>query len=137
VIAFRSNGTPRRRWENSLVAVRGAGDTARAMLDFAIRVTGSGRPISVCTCIDRESRRRAAEGTLADLVDAFSGRFETHVANASVESYLTRVAPRYDVCFVGSSTDRSAASRFVSPPTFRKLSDLEADVAIVHRGRHR
>ncbi|MFC6769362.1 HPP family protein, partial [Natrinema soli] len=80
---------------------------------------------------------RAAEETLADLVDAFSGRFETHVATASVESYLTRVAPHYDVCFVGSSTDRSTASRFVSPPTFRKLSDLEADVAIVHRGRHR
>ena len=137
VIAFRSNGADRRRWRDSLVAVRGAGDTARAMLDFAIRVTETGRTISVCTCIDSESRRRDAEGTLADLVDAFSGPFETHVATASVESYLTRSAPRYDVCFVGSSTDRSAASRFVSPPTFRKLRDLEADVAIVHRGRHR
>ncbi len=137
VIAFRSNGSPRRRWRRSLVAVRGAGDTARAMLDFAIRVTEGGRVVSVCTCIDSESRRRRAEETLADLVDAFSGPFETHVATASVETYLTRAAPQYDVCFVGSSTDRSAASRFVSPPTFRKLSDLEADVAIVHRGRHR
>ncbi|MFA9415800.1 HPP family protein [Natrinema sp. HArc-T2] len=137
VIAFRSNGTRRRRWRSSLVAVRGAGDTARAMVDFAIRVTESGRPVTVSTCIDSESDRRSAEGTLADLVDAFSGRFETHVVTASVEIYLSRVTPRYDVCFVGSSTDRSAASRFVSPPTFRKLSDLEADVAIVHRGRHR
>jgi hypothetical protein len=137
VIAFRSNGAPRRRWRDGLVAVRGAGDTARAMLDFAIRVTDADRPVSVCTCIDSESRRRAAESTLADLVDAFSGPFETHVVTASVESHLARVAPRYDVCFVGSSTDRSAASRFVSPPTFRKLRDLEADVAIVHRGRHR
>lgn len=137
VIAFRPNGVRRRRWQNSLVAVRGAGDTARAMLDFAIRVSQSGQPVSVCTCIDTESRRRTAEATLADLVDAFPGPFETHVVTASVESYLSRTAPRYDVCFVGSSTDRSAASRFVSPPTFRKLSDLEADVAIVHRGRHR
>ncbi|MFD1565674.1 HPP family protein [Haloarchaeobius amylolyticus] len=137
VIVFRSNGTRRRRWRNSLVAVRGAGDTARAMVDFAIRVTEAGRAVTVSTCIDDESRRRTAESALADLVDAFSGRFETHVAAASVETYLTRVAPRYDVCFVGSSTDRSAASRFVSPPTFRKLSDLESDVAIVHRGRHR
>ncbi|WP_226005322.1 universal stress protein [Natrinema salinisoli] len=137
VIAFRSNGTSRRRWRDSLVAVRGAGDTARAMLDFAIRVAESDRTISVCTCIDSESRRRAAESTLADLVDAFSGRFETHVVTAAVEDYLSRVAPRYDVVFVGSSTDRSAASRFVSPPTFQKLSDLEADVAIVHRGRRR
>ncbi|AGB33118.1 UspA domain protein [Natrinema pellirubrum DSM 15624] len=136
-IVFRSNGVRRTRWRSGLVAVRGAGDTARAMLDFAIRVTESGRPISVCTCIDRESRRRAAEGTLADLVDAFAGPFETHVVTAAVEDYLARIAPRYDVCFVGSSTDRSAASRFVSPPTFRKLSDLEADVAIVHRGRRR
>ncbi|WP_254522332.1 HPP family protein [Natrinema caseinilyticum] len=136
VIAFRSNGG-RRRWQHSLVAARGAGDTARAMLDFAIRVTETGRTISVLTCIDTESQRRTAESTLADLVDAFSGRFETHVANATVQSYLSRVAPRYDVLFVGSSTDRSAASRFVSPPTFRKLRDLESDVAIVHRGRHR
>ncbi|ELZ25974.1 HPP family protein [Natrinema limicola] len=137
VIAFRSNGIRRRHWRSSLVAVRGAGDTARAMVDFAIRVTEPGRPVTVSTCIDDESRRRPAENTLADLVDAFSGRFETHVVTAPVETYLSRVAPRYDVCFVGSSTDRSAASRFVSPPTFRKLSDLEADVAIVHRGRHR
>ncbi len=137
VIAFRSTGVPRRRWRDSLVAVRGAGDTARAMLDFAIRVSEPGRPVSVCTCIDSESRRRTAESTLADLVDAFSGRFETHVVTAAVAPYLSRAAPRYDVCFVGSSTDRSAASRFVSPPTFRKLSDLETDVAIVHRGRRR
>ncbi|SEW21621.1 HPP family protein [Natrinema salifodinae] len=136
VIAFRSNDG-RERWRHGLVAARGAGDTARAMLDFAIRVTGSHRPISVCTCIDGESRRRTAESTLADLIDAFSGRFETHVVNAAVETYLTRVAPRYDVCFVGSSTDRTTASRFVSPPTFRKLRDLECDVAIVHRGRRR
>lgn len=136
VIAFRSTDG-RTRWKRSLVAVRGAGDTARAMVDFAQRVTGSWQPTSVCTCIDRESQRRASESTIADLVDAFSGRFETHVVTASVESYLSRVAPQYDVVFVGSSTDRSAASRFVSPPTFRKLSDLEADVAIVHRGRHR
>ncbi|QLG50884.1 HPP family protein [Natrinema halophilum] len=136
VIAFRSSGE-QRRWRHSLVAARGAGDTARAMLDFAIRVTETGRTVSVCTCIDTESRRRTAENTLANLVDAFSGPFETHVANASVQAYLSRVAPRYDVVFVGSSTDRSAASRFVSPPTFRKLRDLEADIAIVHRGRHR
>ncbi|MFC4248663.1 HPP family protein [Natribaculum luteum] len=136
VVVFRSCDG-RHRWENALVAVRGAGDTARAMLDFAIRVAGSGGTTGVCTCIDRESRRRSAENTLADLVDAFTGRFETHVAAASVETYLSQVAPRYDVIFVGSSTDRSTASRFVSPPTFRKLRGLDSDVAIVHRGRRR
>ncbi|QSW97801.1 universal stress protein [Haloterrigena alkaliphila] len=136
VIAFRAaNG--RRRWRHAMVAVRGAGDTARAMVDFAKRVSGSWQPTSVCTCIDRESERRGAENTVADLVDAFDGRFETHVVTEPVESYLERVSPQYDVVFVGSSTDRSAASRFVSPPTFERLSDLEADVAIVHRGRHR
>ncbi|WP_049926198.1 universal stress protein [Halopiger goleimassiliensis] len=136
VIAFRG-ADGRREWHHSLVAVRGAGDTARAMVDFAQRVTGTWQPTSVCTCIDRESQRRTAENTLADLVDAFDGRFETHVVTEPVESYLERVSPQYDVVFVGSSTDRSAASRFVSPPTFERLSDLEADVAIVHRGRHR
>ncbi|MFC4543980.1 HPP family protein [Halosolutus amylolyticus] len=136
VIAFRSSDD-RRRWRRGLVAVRGAGDTARTMVDFALRLTEPGWPTSVATCIDDESRRRSAENTLADLVDAFSGRFETHVVTESVEAYLSRVAPRYDVLFVGSSTDRSAASRFVSPPTFRNLGDLDTDVAIVHRGRRR
>ncbi|WP_246998526.1 HPP family protein [Halosolutus gelatinilyticus] len=136
VIAFRSTGD-RDRWRYGLVAVRGAGDTARAMLDFALRVAGPGWPISVCTCIDDESRRRTAENALADLVDAFTGRFETHVVTAPVDAYLSRVASQYDVLFLGSSTDRSAASRFVSPPTFEKCSDVESDVAIVHRGRHR
>ncbi|ADB59471.1 UspA domain protein [Haloterrigena turkmenica DSM 5511] len=136
VIAFRS-AENRQRWEHALVPVRGAGDTARAMVDFAQRITGSWHPTSVCTCIDRESERRDAETTVADLVDAFEGRFETHVVTEPVESYLERLSPRYDVIFVGSSTDRSAASRFVSPPTFERLSDLETDVAIVHRGRHR
>ncbi|QRV16486.1 HPP family protein [Haloterrigena salifodinae] len=135
VIAFRS-AENRQRWQHALVPVRGAGDTARAMVDFAQRITGSWHPTSVCTCIDRESERRSAETTVADLVDAFNGRFETHVVTEPVESYLERVSSQYDVIFVGSSTDRSAASRFVSPPTFERLSDLETDVAIVHRGRH-
>lgn len=136
VIAFRSaDGS--RGWDRSLVAVRGAGDTARAMVDFAQRLTGTWQPTGICTCIDRESERRIAENTLANLLDAFDGRFETHVVTEPVESYLARVAPQYDVVVVGSSTDRSAASRFLSPPTFRKLDALEADVAIVHRGRRR
>lgn len=136
VIAFRSNDG-RCRWRRRLVAVRGAGDTARTMVDFALRLADPGSPTTVCTCIDDESQRRSAENRLAELVDAFSGRFETQVATETVEAYLARMAPQYDVLFVGSSTDRSTASRFVSPPTFRKLRDLETDVAIVHRGRRR
>ena len=136
VIAFRSSDGSR-KWTRTLVPVRGAGDTARAMVDFALRLTGRYHPVSVCTCIDRESKRRSAESTLANLVDAFDGRFETHVVTEPVERYLSRVSPQYDVVFVGSSTDRSTASRFVSPPTFERLSELEADVAIVHRGRRR
>jgi hypothetical protein len=37
--------------------------------------------------------------------------------------------------FVGSSGERSRASRFVSPPTFERLHDVECDVAVVDRGR--
>ncbi len=137
VIAFHSNGTPRRRWRDSLVAVRGAGDTARAMLDFAIRVTEAGRPVSVLTCIDSESRRRTAEGTLADLVDAFSGRFETHVATASVESYLSRAAPgmtsassaRAPIARLprGSSPRRRFGSSATSRPTWRSSTAVDID----------
>ncbi|RKD93471.1 HPP family protein [Halopiger aswanensis] len=136
VIAFRTSDG-RTEWRQVLVPVRGAGDTARAMTDFALRLAGRYRPVSVCTCIKRESRRRKAENTLANLIDAFDGRFETHVVTEPVAQYLSRVDSQYDVVFLGSSTDRSAASRFVSPPTFEKVSDLDADVAIVHRGRHR
>jgi hypothetical protein len=32
------------------------------------------------------------------------------------------------------SRDRSAASRFVSPPTFERVDDLDTDVAVVDRG---
>ncbi|WP_254767102.1 HPP family protein [Salinilacihabitans rarus] len=134
-VAFRpSDGTE--RWRRALVAVRGATDAAHGMIDFALRATAPAGLVGVCTCIDRESRRRDAESTLSDLVEAFDGRFETQVANAPVEDHLERISPRYDVLFVGSSTDRSGASRFVSPPTFERLRDVEADVAIVHRGRH-
>lgn len=35
--------------------------------------------------------------------------------------------------FVGASHDRSTAPRLVAPPTFERLQDVEADVAIVDR----
>jgi hypothetical protein len=35
--------------------------------------------------------------------------------------------------FVGASRDRSAASRLISPPTFERLADIDADAAIVDR----
>jgi hypothetical protein len=34
---------------------------------------------------------------------------------------------------MGASTDRSRASRFVSPPTFERIQELDCDVAIVDR----
>jgi hypothetical protein len=34
---------------------------------------------------------------------------------------------------MGASRDRSRASRLVSPPTFRRVGDLDVDVAIVDR----
>ncbi|WP_137284777.1 universal stress protein [Halorussus salinisoli] len=133
-IAFRSAGEPHDRWKRVLVPVRRPGDTAHAMIDFAQRLTGLAGTISVCTCIDRENERRSAETTLADLVETFEGSFETRVSRSSIESFLSANDTYYDLTIVGASTDRSAASRFVSPPTFERLHDLECDVAIVHRG---
>ncbi|WP_276279312.1 universal stress protein [Halorussus caseinilyticus] len=133
-IAFRSAGEPRERWKRVLVPVRRPGDTAHAMIDFAQRLTGLTGNISVCTCIDRESERRSAETTLANLVETFDGSFETRVSRSSIESFLTANDTYYDLTVMGASTDRSAASRFVSPPTFERLQELECDVAIVHRG---
>jgi hypothetical protein len=134
VVAFRSE-TDGHEYDRALVAVRKVGSTANAMLDFARRATGPGSRVSVCHCITTETQRRAAERMLANLVDAFPGEFETRVPNAGIEEFLEYNAPYYDLVFLGASTDRSAASRLVSRPTFERLDDLDADVAIVHRGR--
>ncbi|WP_435359420.1 HPP family protein [Haloarchaeobius sp. DFWS5] len=133
VIAFRScSGNT--RWRRALVAVARAGENAHAMLDFAQRVTGRAGELSVCTCIDTESRRWQAEQMLHTLVDPFDATFETRVSRTSIRRFLTANAPQYDLVVVGASTDRTAASRFIAPPTFEKIRDVEADVAIVHRG---
>ncbi|WP_115864587.1 universal stress protein [Halorussus litoreus] len=135
-IAFRSSPEKevRERWKRVLVPVRRPGDTAHQMIDFARRLTGESGSVSVCTCIDREAERRSAETTLANLVETFEGAFETRVSRSSIESFLDANDAHYDLTVVGASTDRSAASRFVSPPTFERLHELECDVAIVHRG---
>ncbi|WP_435176117.1 universal stress protein [Halorussus sp. AFM4] len=133
-IAFRSAGGSRERWKRVMVPIRRPGDTAHAMIDFAQRLTGLAGSISVCTCIDRENERRSAEATLANLVETFEGSFETRVSRASIESFLAANDEYYDLVIVGASTDRSAASRFVSPPTFERIHDLDCDVAVVHRG---
>jgi len=134
-IAFRSApaAEPRERWKRVLVPVRRAGDTAHAMIDFARRLAGRSGSVSVCTCIDAERQRRPTERTLANLVETFEGSFETRVSRSSIESFLTANDDHYDLVVMGASTDRSTASRFVSPPTFERLHDLECDVAIVHR----
>ena len=135
-IAFRSSPAtePRTRWKRVLVPVRRAGDTAHAMIDFALRLAGRSGSVGVCTCIDREEERRRTERMLANLVETFDGSFETRVSRSSIESFLAANDTHYDLVIMGASTDRSAASRFVSPPTFERIHDLECDVAIVHRG---
>jgi nucleotide-binding universal stress UspA family protein len=133
-VAFRATDDSRERWKRVLVPVRRAGDTAHTMIEFARRVAGGSGRMSVCTCIDREDERRSAETTLANLVEAFEGSFETRVSRSSIESFLSANDDYYDLTIMGASTDRSAASRFVSPPTFERIHELDCDVAIVHRG---
>jgi nucleotide-binding universal stress UspA family protein len=135
-IAFRSSPAtdPRTDWTRVLVPVRRPGDTAHQMIDFARRLAGRVGGVSVCTCIDHEGERRRTERVLADLVETFDGSFETRVSRSSIESFLDANDDHYDLTIMGASTDRSAASRFVSPPTFERIHDLECDVAIVHRG---
>ncbi|WP_435155368.1 HPP family protein [Haladaptatus sp. DFWS20] len=135
-IAYRPGleSEPRRRWKRVLVPVRRAGNTAHTMIDFARRLVGRSGSVSVCTCIDREAERRTAESTLADLVEAFSGSFETRVSRSSIEDFLAANDDHYDLMIIGASTDRSAASRFISPPTFERLHEIDCDVAVVHHG---
>ena len=123
----------REQWRSVLVPVRRAGDVAHAMIDFALRLADRGR-VSVCHSIGSERERRSAEEMLANLVETVAGGVETRVAREGIGDYLGRTAGGYDLVVVGASTDRSAASRLLSPPTFRGLTEVDTDVAIVHRG---
>jgi hypothetical protein len=122
----------RTEWDSALVPVRKAGDVAHAMIDFAGRL--SGNEVGVCHCIGSERERRRAEEMLANLAETAASAVETRVSETPIEAFLQRNDDRYDIVFLGASTDRSAASRFVSKPTFQRVSDLDTDVAIVHRG---
>lgn len=133
VIVARISGPPE-RWDRVLVLVRRAGRIAHAMVEYARRLAGTNGRVSICTCIETESERRSAEQTCAILAEAFAGQFETRVANESIETFLESNAPKYDLVCIGASTDRSRASRFLSAPTFRRVEDLDCDLAIVHRG---
>ncbi|AUV82977.1 universal stress protein UspA [Salinigranum rubrum] len=121
-------------WRRVLVLVARPGDTAHAMIDFAERLVGERGTLSVCTCIGTEVERRPAETRLANLVETVDRPVETRVARSEVTSYITANAGAYDLVIIGSSGDRSAASRFVSPPTFERIAEVETDVAVVDRG---
>ncbi len=132
VLVHRSrNG--RTRWRQVLVPVRRASDVAHHMVDFAVRLAGGSGRVAVATCIGSGGDRRRAESMLADLVEPFAGDIETRVSGADIHSFLGRASPEYDLVIIGASQDRSAASRFITPPTFERLDDLETDVAIVDR----
>jgi nucleotide-binding universal stress UspA family protein len=133
-IALRSVAE-RNAWNRVLVLVSRPGDTAHAMIDFAGRLVGDGgNGLSVCTCISSEVERRPAETRLANLVETADQPVETRVARSGVTEYLAANADAYDLVVIGSSGDRSAASRFVSPPTFERIGEVETDVAVVDRG---
>ncbi|MDS0299520.1 HPP family protein [Halogeometricum sp. S1BR25-6] len=132
-VAFRSVGETR-RWRRVLVLVSRPGDTAHAMIDFATRLAGRNGVVSVTTCISNEVERRRAESRLADFAETADGPIETRVSRADVQSFIAANAGSYDLLVLGSSQDRSAASRFVAPPTFERLHEVECDVAVFDRG---
>ncbi len=123
----------REAWRDVMVPVRRAGDVAHKMIDFAVRLAGEDGRVSVCHCVSSERDRDRAERMLGDLVETVSRNVETRIARDDIEAYLGRVAGDYDLVLVGSSSDRSAASRFVSRPTFERIEDVTCDVAILDR----
>lgn len=131
VVAFQS-ASERTRWRRIMVPVRNASDVAHAMLDYAERLAGRGGSISVCSCIDAESERRRAESMLANLTETIDSRCETRVSRSTIEAFVERNDAHYDLVFLGASTDRSAASKFLSRPTYERVRDLDTDIAVVH-----
>ena len=132
VLVHRSR-TGRTRWGRVLVPVRRASDVAHHMVDFAVRLASGSGHVGVATCIDDNGDRRRAESMLADLVEPFAGSIETRVSGTDIQSFLANTGEEYDLVIIGASQDRSAASRFITPPTFERLDDIETDIAIVDR----
>lgn len=134
VVVHRSrNG--RTRWRRVLVPVRRASDVAHHMVDFAVRLAGGSGHVAAATCLGEGGDRRRAEEMLADLVGPFGGGIETRVSGTGIHPFLASTAEAYDLVVIGASQDRSAASRFITPPTFERLDDIETDFAIVDRSR--
>jgi hypothetical protein len=134
-VAVHRSCDGRTKWKRVLVPVRRAGDVAHEMLDFATRLAGRTGRVSVCRCIDRESDRRAAESMLANLVETVSAACETRVSRADIADFLGDSAGSYDLVIMGSSGDRTTASRLVARPTFERVADLDADVIVLDRNR--
>ncbi|WP_135303993.1 HPP family protein [Haloarcula amylovorans] len=133
VLVHRSrNG--RTRWKRVLVPVRRASDIAHNMVDFAIRLAGASGRVAVATCIGSNGDRRRAESMLMNLVEPFDAPIETRGARTDIQSFLVDTGSQYDLVIIGASQDRSAASRFIAPPTFERLQDVDTDVAIMDRG---
>lgn len=133
VVAVRlEGGQP--EWNRIMVPIGRPGDVANAMLDFADRLAGENGHAAACHCIESEQERHEAEEMIVNVSEAFDRTFETRVANIPIETFLSMNAEHYDLTIVGSSTERTRVSRFIDPPTFRQLDDLDCDLAIVHRG---
>lgn len=132
VLALRSR-TASTAWERPLVTVGRGGGVAHAMVDYAQRLVGTVGTVALSTCIDDEARRREAESMLADLAETASCSCETRVARSDVATFLRQVDDHHDLIMLGASTDRSAASRFLTPPTYERLEGVETDIAVVHR----
>jgi len=134
VLVHRSHDG-RTSWKRVLVPVRSASEVAHHMLDFATRLVGKTGEVSAGTCVGNERDRRRAEENLADLVETFDGTIETRVSTTPIGKFLARHGHEYDLVMLGASQDRSAASRFISPPTFERIDgdEIQADVAIVDR----
>ncbi|MFB6305016.1 MAG: HPP family protein [Haloferacaceae archaeon] len=128
--ALRSR-TGQESWRNVLVMVARQGDVAHAMADFATRLAGDAGHVALCSCIDREVERRRAEDRLADVAETTSGEVETRVSRSDVEAFVDAAAPNYDLVVLGSSRDRSRASRLVTPPTYRRVVGLDVDCDVL------
>ncbi|MFB6206834.1 MAG: HPP family protein [Haloglomus sp.] len=120
-------------WRDVLVPVRRASDVAHKMIDFAARLAGDRGRVSVCHCISNERDRSDAERMVGNLAETVDRGVETRVARDEIVDFLARVSSHYDLVIIGSSTDRSAASRFISRPTFERIDELDCDFAILDR----
>ncbi len=139
-VALRSHGETG-AWRRVVVMIARPGDIARAMLDFAARISAASHSessrystrVTACTCIRAESERRVAERLLASLVTTVDHPVETRISRDNHTEFVADNDDIYDLALFGAPHRLDDPARFITGEGADQLGSLGCDVAVVDR----